>query len=264
MHYIFSVKSIEQLSQDVIDAIDGLIAGDGYVSDVSLRKKKHVAFHRKSTRLKRITGGTCYLQISQAENHRGWVEWWHDFLVASGFNCSDVQHQKKGGTQYIKAINKTTKVQDQYVVYTRQYPCFDTFRHRWYVDRRKIIPRDINVSPMFMAQHYMGDGTISDKYRLQIATHGFPVEDVKWLVKQINDRYQLNFKCYLNTRPILKGVITHLPFMHLSGVNNINRFLRLTSPYMVDCMKYKWRITSNTKQKKLADCASSPSGILPS
>jgi len=63
-------------------------------------------------------------------------------------------------------------------------------RKRWYPNRKKIIPRDLKLTPLVLRQEMIGDGYLHHQEKgrpsIQLATCGFPIYDVKWLVNRLN------------------------------------------------------------------------------
>jgi len=87
-----------------------------------------------------------------------------------------------------------------YFYSSRRYTGLLPIRKKWYPDGKKIVPRDIELTPLICRQWYIGDGSLSHpKYKgkkggnpyIRLATEGFLIEDVKWLITELK---KINFK----------------------------------------------------------------------
>jgi predicted DNA-binding protein YlxM (UPF0122 family) len=83
---------------------------------------------------------------------------------------------------------------------SRRYVGLLPIRERWYPNGKKIIPRDIELTSLICRQWYIGDGSLSHpKFKgkkqgnpyIRLATEGFLIEDVKWLITELK---KINFK----------------------------------------------------------------------
>ncbi len=66
-------------------------------------------------------------------------------------------------------------------------------RKRWYPDnKKKIIPRDLKLTPLLLRQEYIGDGSLvhRKKHRpsIVLSTCGFPIKNVEWLVDELGKK----------------------------------------------------------------------------
>ena len=91
--------------------------------------------------------------------------------------------------------------------YHKDFNCYDynycslsykellSIRKRWYPNGKKLIPRNLELTPLVLRQEMIGDGCLkhskNGKSFIILSTHGFPIEDVGWLVSQLNE---LGFK----------------------------------------------------------------------
>lgn len=60
-------------------------------------------------------------------------------------------------------------------------------RARWYPDGKKIVPRDLSLTPRVLAVWYMDDGC-KQRQRVQFATCAFSLDDVLWLSHNLKVR----------------------------------------------------------------------------
>ena len=106
------------------------------------------------------------------------------------------------------------------------------FRARWYSNDKKIVPRDIKLTPITCRQWYIGDGSlvkprVSKRSYIVLCTDSFPVEDVQWLVERLADIG------LLATRTPSKNRI------QISGYSTLD-FLNYIGECPVECYLYKW------------------------
>lgn len=101
----------------------------------------------------------------------------------------------------------------------------------WYPNGKKIIPRDIKLGSITLRQHYIGDGSLihreGRKPYIVLATCGFMVPDVEWLVKQL---IKIEFKA---TRQRANNIIYISAYSTKGFINYIGKC-------PVKCYQYKF------------------------
>ena len=111
------------------------------------------------------------------------------------------------------------------------YPELSLIYKKWYPRGKKIVPKDIKLTPLTCRQWYIGDGCLDCTNRgrpsIIIATNGFIPSDVKWLVNQLN---KLGFK---NERRLSNNTIG-------ISVFSTKDFLNYIGKCPVKCYQYKW------------------------
>ena len=107
------------------------------------------------------------LKIKQSEQHKEYVFWLYEKLRNL---CVSFPKQRKDNNQW---YFDTRSIQE-----------FTNFRHLFYPDGKKIIPKNISnllISPLSLAVWYMDDGTLDyrpkDHFAFYLATHSFSVGD---------------------------------------------------------------------------------------
>lgn len=111
-------------------------------------------------------------------------------------------------------------------------------RNQWYSNGKKIVPRDIKLTPSMIRQWYVGDGSLildSTRPAINLGTCGFPVLDVEWLVEQL---IKLGFK---TTRQSGNNTIR-------ISVFSTQEFLDYIGPCPVSCYQYKWNYLEKKKE----------------
>jgi len=138
----------------------------------------------------------------------------------------------------IKQVGRIIKKQDKYKNYayfyvSHSYEELLSIRKQWYPNNKKIVPKDIELTPLTCRQWYIGDGCLIHKknrnLNIVLATNGFPSEDVEWLVDQLN---KIGFKA---TRQPSQNVI------NISTIS-VKQFLNYIGECPVKCYQYKWRL----------------------
>lgn len=100
---------------------------------------------------------------------------------------------------------------------------------RWYVDKKKIVPKDIILTPISCYWWYIGDGYISNG-NVYLCTDCFVEKEVTMLVNKINN---LGFKCAITSKNRIRFFKEDsLNFLNWIKNNNI-----IHNQY-----KYKWEI----------------------
>ena len=188
------------LSFEAVEWLDGELLGDGHLE-------------KRSTFSARFMSTTKYLE---------YVHYVRDTLKAFGIEQSGriiERHPKNFGD----------------VVYTycsRNYIELLPFRMNWYPEGKKVIPRGVKLSPLTCRQWYIGDGSLCYKGRknpcITLCTDAFPVYDVEWLVKQLQE---LGFSV---TRQLARNRI-------YIAVCSTKDFLDYIGECPVRCYEYKWK-----------------------
>ena len=188
-----------ELSESAINWINGEMLGDGHICSTSKYSAK-------------FQYGSKYLE---------YIEYVRDTLKSFGIEQS--------GKIY-KRINKKYG-NTAYHYYSRAYPELLPIRKQWYPEGKKIVPRDIKLTPLTIRQWYIGDGSLAhDKYSKNIilATYGFLIKDVKWLINQLT-------KIKIKANRHKKNV------KHISAYS-VKDFLEYIGECPIECYLYKWNI----------------------
>lgn len=120
-----------------------------------------------------------------------------------------------------------------YHYHSRRYAEFLTIYKEWYPKGKKIVPRDLELTPLTCRQWYIGDGCLDHRGhrgpRIFLFTNAFPISDIERLVKQL---INLGFKS------------TRRPADNSIGISaySTKRFLGFINKCPVECYQYKWRL----------------------
>jgi len=125
--------------------------------------------------------------------------------------------------------------------HSRKYPELLEFRKRFYPHGTKIVPKDIELTPLVCRQWYIGDGCLQkrEKHRpyIELSTDGFSVSDTQLLVLKLKE---LNFRTsrYNSNNKI-----------RISGYSTED-FLDYIGKCPVKCYAYKWCLGSKIGGEK--------------
>ena len=113
---------------------------------------------------------------------------------------------------------------------TRTDPVFTVWRKRFYVDRRKIVPPDIEdfVTPMSVAVWLMDDGT-ADRADVSFQTHSFERTEVERLATLLQDMFGLKTS-------LMQNHGASIVYVHGSSLEALKA---LVAPYVLPQFAYK-------------------------
>ena len=118
-----------------------------------------------------------------------------------------------------------------YAYHSLDIPTLLPFRKKWYPEGKKLVPKDIVLTPLTCRQWYIGDGCLRKLPNMCIilATYGFSIDDVNFLVNQL---WELGF---LATRQPNCNVIR-------IAKCSTKDFLNYIGECPVKCYQYKWDV----------------------
>lgn len=178
------------------ELIDGLLLGDG-----SLDKRAKNARYRHSCK------------------HKEYIE--HVIKELSKFGViTETIYDKDNGYGTGRVYQCYSKVTDELTVHY----------NRWYKDKKKIVPADLELTPLVLLHWYIGDGglDVAKGYlrQLRFAAHSFSFEEREF-IKQKMCKYGLKVN---NGK---SGIIS-------ISKNSIPLFLSIVKECPVDCYQYKF------------------------
>lgn len=147
-------------SIDIQKIIEGCLLGDG-----------HLELHKQG-----INANFDY--TSSSKQH---IEFIHKYFIDY---CSENYKTIKIIEKFDKRTNKT------YVSYrfkTKCHPIFTEQQSRFYKNRIKIIPQDLQIDKHSLLMWYIGDGQLSkDRGFIKLHTNSFKLNEVEHLCKLLN------------------------------------------------------------------------------
>lgn len=201
--------------------LDGLILGDACITLSNEKYKKKdgevsiYPFYRYSHKCK----------------HKSWLEDIQIWLKSNSLSTT-LYEVKPSTNSYTKNVNWCLDSRSNlfvdvhkrwYIPYYYQdkqgYECFKY---------RKIVPRDIELTPECVANWYMGDGNLhlGRGYPIVIATNGFTHSEIEFLACLLND--YIEFDCAKRYECLI--VITR---------EGTRKFIDYVKSYIVPCFNYK-------------------------
>jgi hypothetical protein len=192
------------VSLSASSVLSGLLLGDGNLGIVSNNAR--------------------YQMDQSQQNCMDWLQ-----LIASSFRIARIPVSdgfpkpwllKSHGEQYTG-----------YLLLTRSCKALSDEYYRWYKNGIKIVPKDLVVDPVCLANWFMSDGGsrkngISD-ITVALSTCSFSTPDIDFLVQKLN-------KLDIYPSESRKDHVIRIYERH-----SVNKFMDTVSPYMVDSMKYK-------------------------
>ncbi len=208
------------LISKAIEFVEGELLGDGHLE---ARSKYSARYEHPS-------------------KHKEYLEW-----LSKQFDNFGIKQSGKinGG----KFFNKKGKIYYRYSYNSLSYSELLPLWQKWYristpEDSKqwkriykfiKIVPRDIELTPLVCRQWYIGDGSLQHNNRsknrkdsIALSTDGFSIVDVEFLVKKLN---QIGFKC---GRTKSNGIYIY--------TKSTPAFLKYIGDCPIDCYRYKWKL----------------------
>ena len=145
-------------AQELRALVDGLMLGDGHID-------------RKGS-----------LRIDQAKVRRGWLTDIAERLTRVGASSRIIRlHARTRLLDNGREIRST----GGNLLYTPTYIELKAERRRWYPRGRKIVPEDVDLSPLALAYWLCGDGTYDKNGALSFCTNDFHKKEVEFLASRL-------------------------------------------------------------------------------
>jgi len=181
------------------------------------------------------------------------IEWINGELLGDGsiYSQSECSARFSYGTQYLEyaqyvsdtlksfGVEQSGKIKKHYDkrhdVYfynyiSRFYEEILSIRKRWYPEGKKIIPKDLKLTPLTCRQWYIGDGCLYNRKNrnpsILLAACCFSDKDIFYLINQLNKFGIISTKQSRN-------------IIHISACS-VKDFLNYIGECPVKCYQYKW------------------------
>jgi len=192
---------------------------EAHKGQISGMKNKH---HTKETKDKISKANKGAISWNTEKNHcnisQENIEWINGELLGDGSLVSSSSYSARvcyaskflEYINYISIILKSFGIEQSgeiYKQYHKKFNCYSygyhskmyvellAIRRKWYPNGKKIVPRDIIITPITLRQWFIGDGYLRKRKKgrphIILATDGFSISDIEWLVVQLN---KLGFK----------------------------------------------------------------------
>jgi hypothetical protein len=204
---------LPELTQEQKSAITGSLLGDGCI----------VQPH---------AGNNLFVKV-QCDRRKEYLDWHYDLLHPYSSNVSlrwnkTLSHDKNG-KPYIKEDEHT--VRKSWSLVSKAHPCFTDLRKKWYSNKRKIIPIDIQLDVLSLAIWYCDDGqNVPTKRCAYFHTDSFSEEECVFLIEVIKNTFDIN--CSLSFH---RGK----PKVRVMNKSYLD-FITLVKPHVIwNCFQYK-------------------------
>lgn len=163
----------------------------------------------------RTPTSSCSFCKPQATAHRAYLEWHFEQLQPHSSSINDYDNWAEG-----KKYHKT-------VFLTKTHPWFVELRNKWYPEGEKIVPKDLELTPLMVAIWFFDDGSnVVGVRQARFATNGFTRPDCDFLIEKLS---KLSVKANLTK----EGQLNVL-------AESYSTLVDLVKPYMLwDCFQHK-------------------------
>lgn len=169
--------SIENFSKEQIEIVTGLMLGDGCIH-----------YYRDTAKYPRLTNTRKSTDID-------YLKWQYDIL-------KDVYSSPP--KEYSKFDKRTNKTYHSCYANSRAAPVFKHFYDLWYPSGKKLVPKNLVLTPLVIAVWFCDDGNMrfnnknETSLAIKFATDGFLKEDVEFLANLLHEKYSEYFGVYKN------------------------------------------------------------------
>ncbi len=188
-------NTVGSLTQKQKEVIIGSLLGDAYIRRIQGRKD-------------------AFLEINHSIKAKEYVDWKYKILEDI---CRSKPKERKNGKWKIA-----------YRFFTRQHPELTELLTKFYQNRKKVIPRDLELTPLSLAVWFMDDGSRTKKGDVYLNSHQFSMKDQRYLLHLLR---KMGLRARLNRD---KGKY-RIRFYKES----IPKLFEIIKPYIIPSMKYK-------------------------
>lgn len=129
------------------------------------------------------------LTMQRNINDKNYMYWLYDFIKNL---CNSEPFE------YSVFDKRTNKRYYSINLYSKSISCLKSIRYHWYPKGKKIIPRDLKLTPLILLIWFLDDGSFvrrsNTNFNLKLSTHGFNKEDVIFIADLLSKRYSANFR----------------------------------------------------------------------
>lgn len=121
--------------------------------------------------------------------------------------------------------------QDNHIVQSKAYPSLLEIRKKWYPNGKKIVPRDLELTPRICLYWYLDDGCNKKTGGIILHTNGFTYNDVEFLVDKLEELgIEGNFRM---------NKTQNRPTIYISKKESV-KFLEMLPYPNLECFDYKF------------------------
>jgi len=155
------------------------------------------------------------IQIEHGASQLEYIQWKYKILQSISYGPP---------TKVVRIDKRNNQQTIAYRFWTRQF--FRSWRERFYAGDRKIIPKNLELSPLSMAVWYMDDGHLMEKRRILLSTDGFSSEDRERICDLLVHFFGIESVTKKNGKILI-------------GTKNTRKLTGHIQPFIVQSMAYK-------------------------
>jgi hypothetical protein len=225
-------KNLPPLNKTQMDLIIGSLLGDGSLSKI---------YHDEN----------CSFSKTQKADRKEYLNWHSQILepYSSGIYpkyCRTILSNDKDG----KVVHTLTHKKNisGYVFHTYRHESLKALREKWYINNKKIVPKDIELNSLVIAIWFLDDGYNSYENREAFfCTQSFSIEDVDFLREKL-----LSFNIDSNIKFVnSKYDKRKMPIIRISK-KSYDCLIELIKPHVLwNCFNYKIKWRNPKKQYEI-------------
>lgn len=202
---VLSTKRIGPHNKEVLSIIMGSMLGDGFMER---------------------EGDGSRLAFYQEKSNGEYLLWLHKTLFDLGYCKKDIP-------QIQTRLNSTGNLSYFYRFRTFTYSSFNWIYDGFYVNKRKVVPNFLKdyLSPLALAVWIMDDGCGIKNRGLKFSTNSFPLKEVNFLSKLLEDKYSLKISIHKT------GAINQYNIYVAKA--SMSKLVEIVKPYIHPTMLYK-------------------------
>lgn len=162
----FNLRKINKINitSGLIDFLNGELLGDGHLNAISKNKKD-------------ITS----IRYQHGSSKREYLIWLSKKLSKFGLEQSGIIRERK---HYIPT---SIGICTDYHYSTKSYRKLIPYYNKWYNNKIKIIPEDLELTPITLRQWYIGDGFYNNRKDIGFSSYNFSKSEVKSLIELLDN-----------------------------------------------------------------------------
>ena len=219
-------EAYPDLTERQMEILTGSMLGDGNVSKFG-RANRNSCFRKK-----------------QCLKYKEYVEWHVKELSPFSKKLDELYSTDRPVADDRGMIVERQKVPRYLAAYsarTCSHPVFTEMRKKWYPKNKKIVPKDIQLSPLSVAIWFCDDGCNAWKNReARIFTQSFAIGEAEFLRRLFIKQFDIKSVVRII---VSKKTGKKQPYLKFSS-KSYDMLISLIKPYVIwDCMKHKvkWR-----------------------
>ena len=182
--------------------------------------------------VKKYSRGNPYFWIDlSGEEHIDWLHILKTSLLSMGVSVTDKCPKI---TPRISTLRGKTREYKEVALWSSCSPLLLPFYLRWYPYSKKVVPTDLQLTPLVIAHWFMGDGSSwwmsgrPNLVRVKFCTNSLPLSNIDWLANQLN-----------NKRGIIAIRYKSSPVLFINDAASVSRLMKMIEPHLVPSFSYK-------------------------